>query len=96
MQLTAGINPIKYSGDVRNPTSDIKAIKSHWDKIVSDKRSQYMCIDVKYFYLITDSIRQYKYISFKLKTRPNEFIILYNIDQYTHNVYVHAESRKGM
>ena len=92
----AGRNPIKYPGDVRNPTSDIKMIKFHWDSIVSGKRSRYICMDVKYFYLITDSMRRYEYISLKLKIITNEFLILYNIDQYAHNGYVYVETRKVM
>ena len=65
-------NPIKYPGDVRNPTSDIKTMKFHWDSIVSDKRLRYMCMDVKYFSFITDYMRRYEYIHFKLKTIPDE------------------------
>ena len=96
MRLTAGGKPIKYPGDVRNPTSDIKIIKLHWDSIVSGKSLRYICMDVKYFYLITDSMRRYEYISLKLKIITDEFLILYNIDQYAHNGYVYAEPRKGM
>ena len=51
---------------------------------------------VKYFYLITDSMRHYEYIYLKVKIIPDEFQIIYNIDQYAHNRYVYAESRKGI
>ena len=53
-------------------------------------------MNVKYFYLITDSMRRYENIYFKLKIIPDEFLILYNIDQYAHNGYVYVGTRKVM
>ena len=53
-------------------------------------------MNVKHFYLITDSMRRYENIYFKLKIIPDEFLILYNIDQYAQNGYVYTEYRKGM
>ena len=44
-------NIIYYPGEVSTPTSDLNTMKIHVKRSISDVKSRYMCMDVKYFYL---------------------------------------------
>ena len=50
-RLDARGNLIDYPGEVSTPTSDLPTMKLHVNSAISDVKSIYMCIDVKYFYL---------------------------------------------
>ena len=50
-RLTAGVNLIDYPGEVSTLTSDLTTMKLHVNSDISDIKSRYMCMDVKYFYL---------------------------------------------
>ena len=49
--ITSGGKLIYYPGDVSTPTSDLTTMKLHVNSAISDVKSRYMCMDVKYFYL---------------------------------------------
>ena len=49
IRLTAGGNLIYYPGEVSTPTSELTTMKIHVNSAVSDMKSIYMCMDVKYF-----------------------------------------------
>ena len=49
--ITAGGNLIDNPGEVSTPTSDLTTMKLHVNSSISDVKSRYMCMDVKYFYL---------------------------------------------
>ena len=48
-RLTAGGNLIDYPGEVSKPTSDLTTMELHANSTISDIKSRYMCMDVKYF-----------------------------------------------
>ena len=50
-RLAAGENLIDYTGDFSTPTSDLTIMKLHVNSAISDVKSRYMCMDVRYFYL---------------------------------------------
>ena len=50
-RLTAGENIIDYPGEIRTPTLDLTTMKLHVDSSISDVKSRYMFMNVKYFYL---------------------------------------------
>ena len=50
-KLTSGGNLIEYPGKVNMPTSDLTTMKLHVNKSISDIKSIYICMDLKYFYL---------------------------------------------
>ena len=51
IRLTAGGDLVDYPGEFRTPTSDLTTMKLHVNRAISDVKSRYMYIDVKYFYL---------------------------------------------
>ena len=42
---------LNYPGEVSTQTSELTTMKLHVNSAVSDIKSRYMCMDVKYFYL---------------------------------------------
>ena len=44
-------NLIDYLGEVGTPTSELTTVKLQVNSAISDIKSQYMCMDFKYFYL---------------------------------------------
>ena len=48
---TAGGNLIDYPVEVSTPASDLTTTKIHVNSSISDVKSRYMLMDVKYFYL---------------------------------------------
>ena len=42
---------LDYPGEVSTQTSELTTMKLHVNSAVSDIKSRYMCMDVKYFYL---------------------------------------------
>ena len=49
-RLTEGGNIIDYQGEVNTSTSYLTTMKLHVNSAISDLKSGYICIDVKYFY----------------------------------------------
>ena len=50
-RITTGGNLIYYPGEFSTPTSDLTTMKPHVNSTISDVKSRYMFMDVKYFYL---------------------------------------------
>ena len=40
-----------YPGEVSTPTADLTTMKLHVNSAISEVKSRYMCMEVKYFYL---------------------------------------------
>ena len=59
--ITAGGNLINNTGEILVPTANIDTEKLHWNSVVSTALAQYMCIDIKSFYLST-ALEYYKYM----------------------------------
>ena len=49
--INVGGNLIDYTGEFSTPTSDLTTMKMHVNSVISEIKSQYMFMDVKYFYL---------------------------------------------
>ena len=50
-RITAVGNLIYYPREFRTPTSDLTTMELHVNSAISDVKSRYICMDVKYFYL---------------------------------------------
>ena len=50
-RLTVGGDLIDYPGEVSTPTLDLTNMKLHINSAISDVKSRYLCMEVKYFYL---------------------------------------------
>ena len=53
-RLTAGGNLIDYPGEFSTPTPELTTMKIHANSAISDVKSRYMCMEVKYFTWKTD------------------------------------------
>ena len=72
-RLTAGVNLIDYPGEVSTPTSELITMKIHVNNAISDFKSRYMCMDVKYFYL-NKNIDRVEYIMIQISMIPQKFV----------------------
>ena len=62
-----------YPGDVSTPTSDLNTMKLHLNSTISDVKSRYMCMYVRYFYLNNMMDREV-HITMKIEMIPREFV----------------------
>ena len=62
-----------YPGDVSTPTSDLTTMKLHLNSTISDVKSRYMCMYVRYFYLNNMMDREV-HITMKIEMIPREFV----------------------
>ena len=92
--LTAGENLIDYPGVVSTPTSDLTTMKIHVNSPISDVKSRYMCMDVKYFN-INNQMDRDEYIMIQIVMKPQEFAYKYNIKEKLHNGYIFLRVTKG-
>ena len=46
VRITAGGTLITYLGDISTATADLTTTKNIWNSVLSNKRAQYMCIDI--------------------------------------------------
>ena len=94
-RLTAGGNLIYYPREVSTPTSDFKTITIHVKSAISDIKSRYMCMNIKYLYLSNHMDRD-EYIMIQLSMIPQEFVEIYNLAEKAHNGYIYASATKGI
>ena len=77
-RLTAGGNLIYYLGEVSTPISDLTTMKLHVNSAISDVKSRYMCMYVKYFYL-NNQIERSEYIMIQISIIPQEYVEIFNL-----------------
>ena len=93
-KFTAGGNLIDYPGGFSTPTSDFNTMKLHINSAISDAKSRYMCMDVKYFYL-NNKMDKDEYIMIQLSMIPQELVEKYNLVEKSHNGYIYARKTNG-
>ena len=64
---------IDYPGKVSTPKSDLTTMKLHINSAISDVKSRYMFMDLKYFYP-NNRMDRYKYIMIQISMIPQEFV----------------------
>jgi hypothetical protein len=95
-RLTVGGNLIDYPGDVSTKTAGLSAVKMLLNSVVSTPNAQFMCMDVKNFYLNIPMTR-YEYMRMHISLIPQEIIEKYNLlDIVDANGWIYMEIRKGM
>jgi hypothetical protein len=67
--ITVGSNLIKYKGDVLMRTTDLTTSKMLWNSVLSTDRAQYMCLDIKKFYL-TMALDYFEYMKMPTSVFP--------------------------
>ncbi len=65
VQITVGGNLIKYKGGMSLRTADLTTSKLLWNSILSTEGAQYMCLDIKNFYL-TAALDYFEYMKMPL------------------------------
>ena len=58
-------------------------MKIHVNRTISDVKSRYTCMDVKYFYL-NNMIDREEYIMMHISMIPQEFVEKYNLKEKSH------------
>ena len=69
-----------YPGEVSTPTSDLTTMKLHVNITISDVKSKYMRMDVKYFHLNNQMYRA-EYIIIQISMITQEFVDKYNLTE---------------
>jgi hypothetical protein len=70
IRITAGGNLINYLGKLSTRTADLTTSKLMWNSVISTAGAQYMCLDIKNFYL-SAPLDRYKYMKMPLNLFPN-------------------------
>ena len=94
-RITVGGNLIDYPGDVSTRTADLTTAKLLFNSVVSDDEAEFMCLDIRNYYLGTP-LDRYEYMRFRLETIPMEIRLQYELDKIAVNGWVYVEIRKGM
>ena len=84
-----------YPGEVSTPISDLTTMKLHVNSAISDVKSKYTCIEMKYFYL-NNMMDRAEYIMIQIAMIPQEFVDKYSLQEKLHNGYIYARVTKGM
>ena len=66
IRITAGGNLINYDSELLVWTADINTAKLHWNSVVSMRDAEYMCLDIKNFYL-TVALENFEYMRIPLE-----------------------------
>ena len=83
-RLTAGGNLIDYPGEVSTPTSYLTTMKLHVNSAISEVKSRYLCMDVKYFPL-NNIMYIAEYTIIHIFIIPQGFMRKYNLKGKAHN-----------
>jgi hypothetical protein len=58
-------NLVSYGGKLLVRTVDINTAKIHWNRIISNNKAKYMCLDIKNFYLMA-ALKYFEYMKIPL------------------------------
>ena len=95
IRITAGGNLITYESSPSVRTADLDTAKLHWNSVVSTPGAQYMCLDIKNFYL-TAKLDYYEYMRMPLALFPVWIKKQYNLDVLAYDGFVHLEMRRAV
>ena len=88
--ITAGGNLITYEGDASVQMADIDTAKINWKSVVSMPNAKYMCLDIKFFYLIA-ALEYFEYMKIPLNLFPEWTKKQYNLDKLAFDGWVYIE-----
>jgi hypothetical protein len=95
IRITAGGNLITYESSPSVRTADLDTAKLHWNSVISTPGAQYMCLDIKIFYL-TAKLDYFEYMRMPLTLFPEWIKQQYNLNQLAYEGYVHLEMRRAV
>ena len=92
IRITAGGNLISCDSELSVRTADINTAKLHWNSVVSTNDAEYMCLDIKNFYL-TAALEYFEYMRIPLALFPSWIIQQYNLATHVYKGFVYIEMR---
>jgi hypothetical protein len=95
IRITVRGNLITYKGNTSTRTADLTMSKLLWNSVLSTERAQYMCLDLKNFYL-TAALDNYKYMKILLALFPEWIKKQYNLDTHARDSFVFLEIRRAV
>jgi hypothetical protein len=95
VRLTVGGNLIRYDGDVSTRSADLTTSKCLWNSVISTPGANYVCLDVKNFYLGTP-MDQFEYLRIPINLIPLEIITQYALIPLVSDGHIYIEVQKGM
>jgi hypothetical protein len=93
--ITAGGNLINYPGKLSTRTANLTTSKLMWNSILSTKGAQYMCLDIKNFYL-TATLERFKYMKMPILLFPTWIIEQYNMQKYVLIGFIYLEMQQAI
>jgi hypothetical protein len=94
-RLTVGGNLVDFPGDVSTPTAGTTTAKLIINSTISMPNAQYMCANIKHFYLGTPMVR-FEYMRLPITSISQEFIDQYKLIPMVHNGHVYMEIQRAM
>ena len=85
--ITAGVNLIKYPGELTTQTADLTTSKILWNIVISTQDAKYMCIDIKNFYLCTP-LDKFEYMCIPLTMFPDHVAQQYQLRRTEKNGFI--------
>ncbi len=95
VRITAGGNLIAYPGELTTRMADLTTTKILWNSVISTPHAQYLCLDIKNFYLGTPMDR-FEYMKMPLDIFPPHTKAQYELDKHAKNGFIYLEIRKAI
>ena len=95
IRIAVGGNHITYKGDTSTRTADLTMSKLLWNSVLSTKGAQYMCLDLKNFYL-TAALDYYEYMKILLALFPEWTKNQYDLDTHARDGFVFLEIKRAV
>ncbi len=93
--ITARGNLINYNGKASVQTADLDTAKLNWNSVVSTENTQYMCLNINFFYL-TAALEYFKYMKIPLLLFPAWTIDQYKLKTLALDGWVYIEMRQAV
>jgi hypothetical protein len=91
--ITVGGNLIKYKGDMSTRTADLTTSKMLWNSVLSTDGVQYMCLDIKNFYL-TAALDHFEYMKMPISIFPEWIKKHYILEKHALNSFVYLRMER--
>ena len=95
IRITAGGNLIYYPGELSTRTADLTTSKLLWNSVLSTPGAEYMCLDLKNFYL-SAALDRYEYMKMPISVFPPWIIEQYDLNKHVLNGFIYLEMRRAV
>jgi hypothetical protein len=88
-------NLVSYEGELLVRTADINTAKIHWNRVISNRKVKYMCLDIKKNYL-TAALKYFEYMKIPLALFPSWIVKQYELAKHQKDGWVYLEMRRAI